>query len=319
MVEAAYPWADELSDLMLNFNLVDLMHALWMLDFYERASVLPAVHPSMPPPSQARGLLSLATLDSNAYNEPPENNKISEIDIGHAKEIIEAVGKIARELDLKTAKHRLSHFALALRYSMLEAEYKSEIRVLRDALKHDLSERHFYHYPQAKIEVLMKFYPQWNGIATAFPHVESEALAATDCYALQHNTASVFHIMRVAEYGLRALAKERKIQLPRNKPIDWGTWQEIIKELTKEATKIGEKASPGTAKDNALSFYSGAISDLNAFKDEYRNQVMHVRREYDEHQALRALVKVQAFMERISEKMNHKNHGIRWGLKFRQA
>jgi hypothetical protein len=165
----------------------------------------------------------------------------------------------------------------------------------------------------------MKFYPQWNGIAEAFPLVKSEALAATDCYALEHNTACVFHIMRVAEYGLRALAKERQIQLPRNKPLDWGTWQEIIRELTKEATKIGEKASAGTAKDNALSFYSGAISDLNAFKDEYRNQVMHVRKDYPEHQALRALVKVHAFMERISEKMTHKHHRIRWGLKFRRA
>jgi protein-disulfide isomerase-like protein with CxxC motif len=105
--------------------------------------------------------------------------------------------------------------------------------------------------------------------------------------------------------------------LPRNKHIDWGAWQEIIKELTKEAAKIGEKASAGAAKDNALSFYSGAISDLNAFKDEYRNQVMHVRKEYDEHQALRALVKVREFMERVSEKMNHKHQRIRWGLKFR--
>jgi hypothetical protein len=122
--------------------------------------------------------------------------------------------------------------------------------------------------------------------------------------------------MRVAEHGLRALAKERKISLPRNKPIDWATWQEIIKELSKESSRIGEKVAAGAPKDNALGFYSGTISDLNAFKDEFRNQVMHVRKEYDEYQSLRALTKVHAFMETLSSKMDHKHQRIRWGLKF---
>jgi phage shock protein A len=99
--------------------------------------------------------------------------------------------------------------------------------------------------------------------------------------------------------------------------VDWATWQEIIKELNDEATKIGQKASAGAAKDDALSFYSGAISDLNAFKDEYRNQVMHLRKDYDERQALRALTKVQGFMERLSEKMNQSHSRIKWGLKFK--
>ena len=122
--------------------------------------------------------------------------------------------------------------------------------------------------------------------------------------------------MRVAEHGLRALARERRVQLPRNKPVEWGQWQEIIREITKESNRIGERAKAGNSKDNALSFYSGAVSDLNAFKDEYRNQVMHVRTLYGEHQALRVLVKVHAFMERLSEKINHRHYRIRWGLKF---
>lgn len=295
---------------MINFHLVHLMHALWMLDFYEKATIYPAA-PKTPP---SAGVMSLAAL-TDAY-ELPGSRKIPDLNIGHGKEIVEAVSAVANELDLKTAKHRLMHFELALRYSMTEADYKSEIKVLRDAIKHDLSERRFYHYPPAKLDVLMKFYPQWKQISEAFPPVREEALSATDCYALDHNTASVFHCMRVAEYGLRALAKERRVRLPRDKPIDWGQWQEIIREIAKEAARIGDKAKPGTPKDNALSFYSGAVSDLNAFKDEYRNQVMHVRKTYDEHQALRALVKVHAFMERISERITHKHYRVRWGLKF---
>ncbi len=98
--------------------------------------------------------------------------------------------------------------------------------------------------------------------------------------------------------------------MPRGKHIDWGQWQEIIKELNDEIKVIGQKPA-GAPKDNALSFYSGAVADLNAFKDEYRNQVMHVRKAYDQHQALRALGQVHAFMQRISEKIDHRHHRIR--------
>ncbi|WLB56894.1 hypothetical protein [Bradyrhizobium japonicum] len=297
---------------MINFNLVDLMHALWLLDFYERANV---THEelSLPPSGEPTGILDLARLGGG------KSKYLSKIDTDNGQQIIAAVGKIAAKLKLETAGHRLDHFEMALRYSITETDYKNEIKVLRDALKHDLSRTHFYHYPQAKLEVLMKFYKQWNPIGKAFPAALSEALVATDCYALGHDTACIFHIMRAAEHGLRALAKERRIKLAKNKPVEWGMWQEIISELNKEAAKIGLKATAGTAKDNALSFYSGALSDLNAFKDEYRNQVMHARKNYDEHQALRALVKVHAFMERLTEKMTDKHHKIRWGLKFKAS
>jgi hypothetical protein len=120
--------------------------------------------------------------------------------------------------------------------------------------------------------------------------------------------------MRIAEHGLRSLAKERRIALPKNKPVEWGTWQDIIKELDKEIEAIGKKKS-GAAKDAALEFYSGARADLNGFKDEYRNLVMHVRARYDQHQSLRAMTNVNAFMERLAAKIDHKHHRIRWGLR----
>jgi hypothetical protein len=292
---------------MLNFHLISVVHVLWMLDFCEKSPVTRAV----PKPRPANIGLLAAIGDSSASNE------ISEMAKDDGRGIIKETTELAGELDLRSTKHRLSQFELKLRFAMTKEEYLNEIKVLREALKHDLSECHFYHYPRAKLEVLMKFYPSWNSIKAAFPLVESEALCATDCYALGHNTASVFHTMRVAEYGLRAVAKERKLVMPKNKLVDWSTWQEVIRELGKETIRIGEKASAGSAKDNALSFYSGALSDLNAFKDEYRNQVMHVRKEYNEHQALRALVKVHAFMERVAEKISYKHHRIRWGLRFK--
>lgn len=176
----------------------------------------------------------------------------------------------------------------------------------------ELKEYFYYQYPKQKGQKLGAWKTEWKASVAAFPSIERDVFSAIDCYALQHNTASVFHAMRIAEAGLRALARERKIKLAKNKALEWATWQEIIKALDDEIKLIGSKRA-GPAKDAALEFYSGARADLNGFKDEYRNLVMHVRATYDEFQALRALTNVHAFMDRLSAKIDHTHRRVRWG------
>lgn len=185
---------------------------------------------------------------------------------------------------------------------------------LRNAIQVELKQYLYYQYPKQKGDKLRSWKDDWTIAIAAFPTIERDVFDATDCYATGHSTASVFHSMRIAEHGLRALAKERKITLPKNKPVEWATWQDIIRELDKEIEIIGRKRA-GAAKDAALEFYSGARADLNGFKDEYRNLVMHVRANYDDLQALRALTNVHSFMERIAAKIDHRHHRIRWGLR----
>jgi hypothetical protein len=298
-------------EIMFNFHLVTVVHFLWMLNFYERTPLT-----SKPRPAPQTGSHPYAGGILGAL-EPFLDKGLSEIDKQNATDIIETAKGLAKALDLRSTQHRVETFESKLRFDIKGDEYLNEIKVLREAFEYDLKDCHFYHYPRAKAQLLLRGASEWKKIFEAFPDIRREAAAACDCYGLGHDTASVFHSMRVAEHGLRAFAKERRIRLAKNKPIDWGTWQEIITELQKESEHIGKRAAAGTAKDNALSFYSGALADLNAFKDEYRNQVMHVRKDYDEHQALRAMTKVHAFMERISERLSHRNNRIRWGLKFR--
>lgn len=204
-----------------------------------------------------------------------------------------------------------------LRYWMKQpagewSELNTRARALRDAIETELKEYVFYQYPKAKGVKFLAWQNDWQASLKAFPQIDRDVFAATDCYCLGHHDASVFHSMRVAEFGLRALANERRIKLAKNKPLEWGTWQDIIKKLDAEIGVIGGKKA-GPAKDAALEFYSGARADLNGFKDEYRNVVMHVRANYDEYQALRALTNVHAFTERLAAKIDHTNQRIRWG------
>jgi hypothetical protein len=135
----------------------------------------------------------------------------------------------------------------------------NELRVLRETVDDGISFKYFYHYPQEKALVLLKFERDWDTINSRFPSSKRDALAAVDCWALGHNTASVFHFMRVAEYGLRAIAKELRAPLPKKKPIEWATWQEIIIAIRTARDEIGRTKPAGPGKDEALAFYSGAL------------------------------------------------------------
>jgi hypothetical protein len=56
----------------------------------------------------------------------------------------------------------------------------------------------------------------------AFPGAASDIRDAGDCLAVENNTAAVFHLMRVVEHGLRALAWDREIEVAKG-PLDLAT------------------------------------------------------------------------------------------------
>ncbi len=194
------------------------------------------------------------------------------------------------------------------------SELHIEIEGLNQTIEMELSRRWFQYVPKERAVLWRMINDDWWRPLKSFPFLKDEIAASLSCYATDNHTACVFHMMRVAEIGLRALARERKIKLPRDKPLEWGTWQDIIKGIRDEVKIIALKKA-GAPKDNALSFYNGCLDNIDSFKDEYRNQVMHVRKMYDKHQALRTIERVRDFMVRVSERIDQRHFRIRWGLK----
>jgi hypothetical protein len=183
----------------------------------------------------------------------------------------------------------------------------TELQALLQAIEDDIETERFYHYPPHKGFLFLRIPGDWAETLTAFPSVKEEIEEGVDCYATEHNTACVFHMMRVAEIGMRALARERKVSFPKH-PLEWADWQNIIEGIEKSVRALGPVMPRGPAKDAALAFYSGAVGQLNGFKDTYRNVVMHVRRSYDELDALRAINQVRDFMNGLSAKIDEKTH-----------
>jgi hypothetical protein len=180
-----------------------------------------------------------------------------------------------------------------------------ELKPLLEALEDDLRKLHLYLYPQHKFIPLLQMPGVWAPAFAAFPSAKDEAEEGIDCYGLEHNTACVFHMMRVVEHGLRALARERGVSFP-NRPVEWATWQQMLDQIESSGRKAARALPAGPQRDAALGFYSGAAGQIHAFKDKYRNMVMHVRRRYGEVEALQSINQVRDFMNGLSVKIGEK-------------
>ena len=185
---------------------------------------------------------------------------------GQDKERLEANLKYVSEICvekmlLQSAEHRLSRIFTSLRTrEVLHVEMVSELGVLVEAIQDDIKTEYFYHYPHQKGVLVLRVPGDWASTIASFKSATPEIEDAVDCFALDKPTASVFHLMRIAEHGLRALARERKVKLPKGKPIEWGTWQDLIREVKASADNIGKTKRAGPGKDEALAFYNGAVA-----------------------------------------------------------
>lgn len=137
-------------------------------------------------------------------------------------------------------------------------------------------------------------------ILDKFPLIVSDVEAAGKCIATGNPTASVFHLMRIMECGLRALGKSLNDERldPRLNP----TWERILKRCDEELSKpLRERSSLWKEDDH---FYSEATANLRAVKDAWRNPTMHVDQSYDADQALTVFFVVKSFMKHISSKLS---------------
>jgi hypothetical protein len=88
---------------------------------------------------------------------------------------------------------------------------------------------------------------------------------AGNCLAVEDGTGAVFHLARVAEYGLRALAYDRTVEVPKT-PLDLATCGQIIQQLEVVEQKIqGYPRSLG--REAQFEFYHNAMMELKTFQE----------------------------------------------------
>lgn|SRR6202049_4782783 len=180
---------------------------------------------------------------------------------------------------------------------------------IRERMSEDLQLRQYAYVPADKTGFLTNLETDWATVWSRFPSVEGDATDGVSALVVGLNTACVFHMMVVLEYGLRALAK--KLVIPA-RSHDWGQiLRDIESKIASEraalrATPRGSAPpSPQAARNKVqfLDFCSEAATQFAFFKDAWRNHTAHGRRRYDEYEAERIMVRVRDFMTFLSRRL----------------
>jgi hypothetical protein len=213
---------------------------------------------------------------------------------------VTAVGEISQQsrtlfetVEFEQARNRIDQFERGILSDCTIARMQSEIENLIVEIIGELKKRSFFFVSLDRAKVLNEF-PFGKEVADAFPSTKEDVEQAASCLAMELHLAAMFHLMRVAEGGLRCLASDRQIVFPTDLKLQ--TWEDVLRELERCEAKI--QNFPKTPKrEEQFAFYHGAMMELKRFKNIWRNRIVHLRNEpIDREEALSTFNHVKAFM-----------------------
>jgi hypothetical protein len=173
-------------------------------------------------------------------------------------------------------------------------ELLNDLDTLSFNFSNELSERVFFRVENKKLEYFQKTDLFGHEVSVAFPSCISEIESAGNCYALEENEASVFHLMRVLERGLRVLAAKFGVD------FNHTTWKYVIDQIESKVKKMD--SSFGSDWKEQQKFCSQAATQFMFLKDAWRNYVMHVSDvPYDTGTAHSIFLHVRGVMRALAE------------------
>ena len=235
--------------------------------------------------------------------------------------VVELIGEVAKDLELIETNGRCNRFCKIILHSTTEyiqgsgfpmrkltaPEILLEIEGIEESLEKELLKRQFVYIPASKSKFCEQDALFGEEVKQACAtEINAEIKDAGNCLAGDLNTAAIFHLMRVAEFGMRALARQLRIKVKKN-TIDSAGWTEIINHI-EGATEARWKKLPKAKKarkraTDFLKFCEVATDELNVFKEIWRNNVMHASGNYKEPEALYVFKRVEDFMQRLAKRV----------------
>jgi hypothetical protein len=208
------------------------------------------------------------------------------------------VRKVCDELNLADANNRLNELILDLESTNRNAsEVHADLRGLLIAFVKELRRVVYVLIPNEKLKYLEQEHLFGDEVYEKIKSARADIKNAGNCLAADLPDAAVFHLCRVTELGLRALAKKLKIKLTH--PLEYADWGNVIDEVETKLRDL-KPVTRGKKKSQKLEFYSNMVSDCRAIKETWRDCVMHTRKFFNDHEALRAYDRVRDFMQRLA-------------------
>jgi len=178
-------------------------------------------------------------------------------------------------------------------------ELYMRIVALREAMEDELHGKKLVQIPNLRSEYCDKKDAFGEAVSIAFPSAERDIQEAANCYALGFNTACVFHLMRVLEKGLMALAHSLNVAYTSE---NWGRILDKIEAAIAPLEKVSIKENPNKLSD--LQFYGESATQFRYFKNAWRNHVVHACVNYGPEEALAIMGHVRDLMQSISKRLS---------------
>jgi len=203
--------------------------------------------------------------------------------------------------DARTTLKRVS--AVLSRGGLDASALAREAARARDALLDDIDKRKFLYVVPERVVHVENANLLGEKVVKRFDSAKADIIDAGNCLAVELGTAAVFHLMRVAEHGLRALARKLHVPLTykgQRCPIEYADWENVITGIRNKILTL-RQLHKGPVKQRNLEFYSDVAEQSEYIRDVWRNTVSHARRPYSISEAQGVKERVEGFMVRLAK------------------
>ncbi len=203
--------------------------------------------------------------------------------------MLEAIKNDYKYQGLTSVEDQIDLMLTKLHSRPVSFEEMSQMRVdLVNRMIHELKRRSFF---QLKPDVAAYFeaqHPFGDQVFQSFGSTAHDIEEACKCFACERHDATVFHLMRAMESPLRCLAKTLHVKYS---PGWAGYLNRVDKKLRNPKTKV-----PKARRE----FLGNASVLLWAVKDAWRNETMHLEKQYSPEQTAEIFRSVRAFMVHLA-------------------
>jgi hypothetical protein len=133
-------------------------------------------------------------------------------------------------------------------------------------------------------------------VSERFRGASFDVKEAGTCFSVGRYTACVYHLMRVTEFGLRAIGK--RVGFTNTRPV----WEAVLKYIDAELRRERDKMSELFKGD--VEFFGGISAQMHAVNLAWRRRMAHVERTYTQEEAKRILDATKGLMQHIAQRLS---------------
>jgi hypothetical protein len=201
------------------------------------------------------------------------------------------------KLNLPLSQNQIETVVDAVHGNDVEAVRRS-FAELQKRVYQELKAKVVFCLPGEKVRYWSSFWLIDTKIYDHFPSAWHEFQRAGHCYAFGENTACVFHVMRIVDFGLRQVAKSLGIE------YDARNWSGIGNKIQEKMEQKYNTKTDEWKKSEPM--YAEILTDILAIGRGHRNPVLHeLEKKYEERDAQHMLNVVEGFMLHLAK------HGFR--------